>query len=268
MKKFYVLIACCFALFAFYACNQTAQTGTDAKGDLPAQVQAIANRGVLRVGVKVDVPHFGYLNPETNKQEGLEADLAAELAKRIIGDETKVEFEAVTAKTRGPLLDNGEVDMVIATFTITEERKLSYNFSDPYFTDGIGFLVKKSLGAKEITDLAGKTIGVAQSATTKDALTEKGAELGIEFNYSEYASYPELKVALTSDRIDAFSVDKSILLGYLDDETQILEETFKPQEYGIATKLDNKELATYVNDAVKDLKSNGVMDSLIEKWGL
>jgi putative glutamine transport system substrate-binding protein len=269
MKRFYLIAVCCLALFAFSACGTPAEpTGNAGAGDLPPQVQAIADRGVLRVGVKVDVPRFGYLNPETNKQEGIEADLAAEIAKRIVGDETKIEFQAVTAKTRGPLLDNGEADMVIATFTITEERKLSYNFSDPYFTDGIGFLVKKSLGAKEIADLDGKTIGVAQSATTKDALAEKGAELGIEFKYSEYASYPELKVALTSDRIDAFSVDKSILLGYLDDGTEILEETFKPQEYGIATKFDNKELAAFVNDVVNELKSDGTMDSLIAKWEL
>ena len=108
---------------------------------LPAQVEKIKNAGVLKVGVKEDVPKFGYLDPAKNVHEGMEIDLAKRIAKEIFGDETKVEFTGVNAKTRGPALDNGEIDMVIATFTITEERKLSWNFSDPYFTDYVGFLV-------------------------------------------------------------------------------------------------------------------------------
>jgi putative glutamine transport system substrate-binding protein len=240
----------------------------DAPEVLPAGVQAIKDRGVLRVGVKVDVPLYGFLNPDTNEQEGLEADIARALAKKIIGDENAVEFQAVTAKTRGPLLDNGEVDVVIATFTITEERKLSYNFTTPYFQDAIGFLVKKSLGAETISDLAGKNIGVAQSATTKDAIIAKTAELGIEVKFSEYASYPELKTALTSGRIDAFSVDKSILLGYLDDDTTILGETFSPQEYGIASKLTNTDLAAYLDDFITSSQADGTLGELVAKWGL
>ena len=105
--------------------------------------KAIKDRDVLKVGVKVDVPKFGYKNAETGKIEGFEIDLAKQVAKKILGDENKVEFQGVTAKTRGPLLDNGEVDMDVATFTITEERKKSYNFSDPYLKDGVGLLVKK-----------------------------------------------------------------------------------------------------------------------------
>ena len=90
------------------------------------EIKAIKDRGVLKVGVKVDVPKFGYKNAETGKIEGFEIDLAKQVAKKILGDENKVEFQGVTAKTRGPLLDNGEVDMDACTFTITEERKKSY----------------------------------------------------------------------------------------------------------------------------------------------
>jgi putative glutamine transport system substrate-binding protein len=277
MKKVSLLLLVAVLTLSLAACSKTeppapTPPATPAVSTLAAadsaQVQAIKDRGVFRVGVKVDVPKYGYLNPETNQQEGLEADLAHELAKIIIGDENAVEFQAVTAATRGPLLDNGEVDAVIATFTITEERKLSYNFTTPYFTDGIGFLVKKELGAETIADLNGKTIGVAQSATTKDAITEKATELGITVNFSEFQSYPELKTALTSGRIDAFSVDKSILLGYVDDSTMILEETFKPQEYGIASKLTNTDLAAFLDDFIKTSQADGTLDGLIAKWGL
>jgi len=283
MKKLISILLAALILFALAACGggekkpaetqqptstAPAQGGETGGKDLPAQVQAIVNRGVLRVGVKVDVPKFGFQNPDTGEMEGLEVDIAKEFAKRVLGDENKVNFTGVTAQTRGPLLDNDEVDMIIATFTITEERKKSFNFTDPYYTDAIGFLVKKDSGINTMKDLDGKTIGVAQSATTKDAIIEKATELGITVNFAEYASYPEINAALMAGRADAFSVDKSILMGYVSDSTMILEEGFKPQEYGIATKFDNKDLAAFVNDFVAELKADGTMDALMEKWGL
>ena len=263
----------CFAdvghAVCFVSCSGGSNGGRrESEGDLPADLQAIVDRGVLRVGTKVDVPGFGYQNPDTNEVEGMEIDIAKALAKKLLGDESKIETQAVTAQTRGPLLDNNEVDIVIATFTITEERKLSYNFTQPYYTDEIGFLVKKAAGYKDIKDLDGKTIGVAQSATTKAALEEKAKELGISFNFSEYANYPELNAALASGRIDAFSVDKSILLGYVNETSEILDYGFKPQEYGIACKLDNKDLAKYLYDFIGEIKADGTLDSSMEKCNL
>ncbi len=248
--------------------TQTETAAPPKEDQLPEQLQAIVDRGVLRVGTKVDVPNFGYQNPDTGEVEGLEIDIAKALAKKLLGDESKIETQGVTAQTRGPLLDNDEVDIVAATFTITEERKKSFNFTQAYYTDSIGFLVKKDSGVKEIKDLDGKTIGVAQSATTKDACEEKAKELGITFKYSEFASYPEINAALSSGRVDAFSVDKSILLGYVNEDTEVLEEGFKPQDYGIACKLNNQDLAKYLDDFIAEIKSDGTLDALIEKWGL
>lgn len=230
------------------------------------EIQAIKDRGVLKVGVKVDVPKYGYKNPTTGEIEGFEIDLSKAVAKKILGDESKVEFQGVTAKTRGPLLDNGEIDMVAATFTITEERKKSYNFSDPYMKDGIGLLVKKSLGVSSLKDLDGKTIGVAQSATTKKALEEEANKQGITLKFSELGGYPEIKAALDSGRVDCFAVDAAILNGYVDDSTVILDDRYNPQEYGIASKIDNTELAKVINEVIGEMKSSGEIDKLIKKW--
>ena len=270
MRKTVSVLLMLGMLFALVGCSGGSNGGPsgESEGDLPADLQAIVDRGVLRVGTKVDVPGFGYQNPDTNEVEGMEIDIAKALAKKLLGDESKIETQAVTAQTRGPLLDNNEVDIVIATFTITEERKLSYNFTQPYYTDEIGFLVKKAAGYKDIKDLDGKTIGVAQSATTKAALEEKAKELGISFNFSEYANYPELNAALASGRIDAFSVDKSILLGFVNETSEILDYGFKHHEYGIACKLDNKDLAKYLDDFIGEIKADGTLDSIMEKWNL
>ncbi|HEY3426727.1 MAG TPA: transporter substrate-binding domain-containing protein, partial [Negativicutes bacterium] len=171
MKKVTILLVCFMTLVTLIlaGCGGAPKASAPSGDTVPPDIKAIKDRGVLKVGVKVDVPKFGFKNLQTGQVEGMEIDLTKAIAKKILGDDKKFEVQGVTAKTRGPLLDNGEVDLVIATFTITEERKQSYNFSDPYFTDGVALMVKKSSGIQSLKDLAGKKIGVAQSATSKKA---------------------------------------------------------------------------------------------------
>ncbi|WP_058486693.1 transporter substrate-binding domain-containing protein [Defluviitalea phaphyphila] len=268
MKKISIILMIILSVIFAGLTGCSSEEKTSSEQNSSDEVQAIKDRGVLKVGVKVDVPNFGYKNPETGEIEGFEVDIAKAIAKKILGDENKIELQAVTAKTRGPLLDSGEVDMVVATFTITEERKKSYNFSESYYTDAVGLLVKKDSGIKSFKDLDGKTIGVAQSATSKTALQEEADKLGITVEFAEFASYPEINAALTSGRVDCFSVDGSILSGYVSDSTEILPDKFAPQDYGIASKKDNTALAKIIDDTIKELKSNGELDKLKEKWGL
>jgi aspartate/glutamate/glutamine transport system substrate-binding protein len=243
-------------------------SGKDKAAPAAGSVGAIKARGTLKVGVKVDIPKFGYKDPKTNQIDGFEIDIARAIAKKIIGDPSKVDLQAVTAKTRGPLLDNGEIDLVIATFTITDERKQSYNFSEPYFVDGVGLLVKKSAGITGLKDLNGKNIGVAQSATSKGAIQKEADALGIKVSFLEFGTYPEIKAALEAGRVDCFSVDGSILQGYVDDTTVILPDRFSPQNYGVASKKSNEALAAVVNSTITEMKTSGELDKLIEKWGL
>jgi len=271
-KSLFILMTMILILALMTGCtSKPADNEDNANGSEKPSVdnlQKIVDRGFIKVGTKIDVPNFGYTNPDTTETEGMEIDIVKRIAKDLLGDENAYRITGVTAATRGPLIDNGEVDFVIATFTINDERKLSYNFTQPYYTDSIGFLVKKNLGASKIADLDKKNIGVAQSATTKDALEELAKEKGVTFKYSEFNSYPELKTALISGRIDAFSVDKSILLGYVDDSSKILEEDFKPQEYGIASKLDKKDLAKYLDTFIGKIKADGTLTKIITEWKL
>ena len=144
------------------------------------------------------MPSFGFQNPETGTIEGMEVDIARELAKRIKGSPDALRVTGVNVTTRGAMLDNGTLDATLATFTITEARKKSYNFSRPYYTDHIGVLVKKSSGIVDLKDLDGKTVGVALSATTRDKLTAAGDEIGIHMSFAEYSTYPEIKIALVN----------------------------------------------------------------------
>ncbi len=285
MKKFWALFlaaamlltTACSGSGASSAASSTASSAADSSASSSAAESSAASsgvldqikaNGVLKVGVKADVPGFGLQNTSTGEFEGFEIDLAKKLAEAILGDPEAISLQAVTAKTRGPLLDTGELDMVIATFTITEERKLTYNFSQPYYTDAVKLMVKKDSGITGLKDMDGKTIGVAQSATSREILQAAADELGIKVSFNEYPTYPEIKTALDSGRVDCFSVDGSILGGYVDDTTVILDETYAPQEYGVTTRLDATDLAEFVDDFIGQLKESGELDEMIAAWNL
>ncbi|MDR0723163.1 MAG: transporter substrate-binding domain-containing protein [Treponema sp.] len=233
-----------------------------------AQVQAIRKRGILQVGTQSDVPRLSYANPETGELEGLEIDLARNIAEALFGDQDAVAFTIVTTPLRGPLLDNGEIDVIIAAYTITEERKQHYNITRPYYIDEVGLLVRKDSGLTGLADMENKRIGVIRGATTAQAVTREAEKLGIRVQFLEFSSNPPTIAALLNREIDAFSLDKSILLGYLQEGTVILPDGFDPQEYGIAIKLENDQLAAYMDSLIMTMQQDGTLPALLQKWEL
>ncbi len=231
------------------------------------EIDKIKKAGVLKVGCKEDVPGYGYLNPATNEHEGLEIEISKAVSKKIFGKES-VKFTGVTAKTRGPLVDTGEIDMVAATFTVTDARRKLWDFSTIYMEDPIAIMVKKSSGISSFKDLNGKTVGVSLASTTKKTLTEEAKKVGITLKFNEYATYPEIKAAIDSGRVDAFSVDSSILAGYMEDSVILLPERFSPQSYGIAVKKGNSELLKIINDTIDEMEKSGEMEKIKAKYNL
>lgn len=248
------LLSCIFIFLLFYPNSTSAN-----------QLSEIKKSGVLKVGVKQDVPNFGYHNAETNQYEGMEIDIAKKIAKSL---GVKPVFVPTTAQTREPLMDNGQIDILIATYTITPERKANYNISKAYYHDEIGFLVRKNSHIKTIKELDGKHIGVAQGATTKVNLEKYAKEHKLKFSYAQLGSFPELAISLYANRIDAFSVDKSILSGYLSPHTTILKEGFNTQEYGIATSKQDKVLIPYVNKLLVSWEKDGSFKHIYQKFKL
>lgn len=261
-------------------CAQTSQSGSGSTSiTADPGLASITGRGHLSAGVKTDLPGYGYQNPATGAYEGLEVDLCYEIAAAIFSvtadearDQGLVHFEGVTAKTRGPYLDNGQVDIVAATFTITEERKQSWNFSDPYRVDSIGILVERDSGMERIADLDGKIIGVAQGASTKQQVEKMLAQVApdIHVTFQKFPDYPTISAALSSGTIDAFSVDRSILGAYTDDTNELLDPDvrFGEQKYGVATNKHAAELATLINQVVDDLSASGRLDEMIAAHNL
>ncbi|WP_346666097.1 transporter substrate-binding domain-containing protein [uncultured Mailhella sp.] len=262
MKRLHRMGALLLSAIAILAISTSAPAAT-----LPDDVQAIVKRGELRVGVKSDVPGFS-MQDLSGEYAGMEVDLAKKIAEAMGLKPDKVSFTAVTAKTRGQLLDTGDIDMVLATFTITPERKNIWNFSSAYYTDAVSLLVKKNGGIKGYADLTSKLVGVAEGSTSKDAIIAAAKENGVTLtdtdNIQTFPDYPSIKAALDAGQVQAFCVDGSILSGYLDPSTEILTTVrFAPQEYGVATKLSNKGLAAFVEENITKWLSDGTIDKII-----
>jgi putative glutamine transport system substrate-binding protein len=174
----------------------------------------------------------------------------------------------VTTKTREKMLENGEVDLVIATFSATEERKQNYNFSDVYYADGVALMVKKDSNIKSFEDLDDKSVGIVHGATSKTVLQEHAKNSNIKVKFFSFGTYFDVEIALKSDMVDCFAADRSILLGYRTKDTIILDSKLSIEEYAVASKKSDTALAELVNEAINELKTSGELDKIAQKWGL
>ena len=259
-----------------------ATTAGETAAALDADVQAIVDRGVLRVGVKNAVIGFGYQDPITGEYTGMEIDIAKALAEQLGVD---VEFTTVTAATRTELLDSGDIDCVLATFTITDERKQSWDFTTPYYTDHVTVLVEDSSGIKSLADLKGKLVGVSSGSTSARALTSAMIDAGVidgtlfdketfdpatwteGISFQQFDDYPGISTALAAGQVDAFCVDKSILAVYKTEGRSYIADEFAPQDYGIATK-KGSGFSAYCEDFVTAKLADGTIAGWIADYNL
>ncbi|MCM1487434.1 MAG: transporter substrate-binding domain-containing protein [Firmicutes bacterium] len=275
MKKISKIVSAALSaamLFSLAGCSDSSGSGNSGK--------------TLKVGVKDAVIGFGYKDPLSGEYSGMEVELAKKIADSLGYDD--VEFTTVTAATRTELLDSGDLDCVLATFTITEERKKSWDFSTPYYTDAVTVLVETSDGINDLSGLVGKKIGVSTGSTSAyslaKAMSEKGLlgdykvpESSADFDISsfseqgtsfeQFGDYPAISNALTAGTVDAFCVDKSILATYKSDDRQYINDSFSPQEYGVATKKDSP-LSSQIEELITKWLSDGTIDGLIAEFNL
>lgn len=266
MKRFFKLaFISMIALSLLAACSggKTEKTGTS--NETKGVMDQIKEKDKIVFGVKNDTRLFGLKNPSTGAVEGFDIDIAKQLAKQILGDETKVEFKEVTSKTRIPMLNNGDVDAVIATMTISEERKKEVDFTDVYFKAGQSLLVKKGSKIKGIQDLkSGTKVLAVKGSTSEINIREKAPQAQL----LEFENYAEAFTALKAGKGDALTTDDAILYGMVaeDPSFQLVGGTFTEEPYGIAVKKGNTDLVKKLNEALKAIKDSGKYDEIKNKW--
>lgn len=280
MKKKVVSVMLCVAMTAamMMGCgSKTEEAAAPAETEAPAEEEAeapaeeeaaapaeeteeapAAEGGVLVMGTNAEFPPYEFY--EGQEVVGIDAEMAAAVAEKL-GMELKIEDMAFDSII--PALTAGKIDMGVAGMTVTEDRLASVDFSDSYATATQVIIVKEDSEIASADDLAGKTIGV-QLGTTGDIYASDVEGATIE----QYNKGMEAVMSLSQGKIDAVIIDNEPAKVFVSEVEglKILDEAFVTEEYAIALAKGNTELLDKVNAALAELKEDGTLQSIVDKY--
>jgi glutamate transport system substrate-binding protein len=255
--------------------NPSVDTGTAttvAKGPSSLKVPTFAagstmatlqQKGKIVVGTKFDQPLFGLKDPVSGKVQGFDVEIAKLVAQGIFGGtvagvESKVEFVETVSKNREPFIQQGNVDLVVATYTINDTRKQVVDFAGPYYIAGQDIMVKKGdASIKSVTDLNGKKVCSATGSTSIKNVVEKAPQADVSTSFDKYSLCAE---ALADGRVQAVTTDNVILLGLIKDNPdkfQLVKNTFTTEPYGIGMKKGDDAFRSFLDDRLDAIFKSG-----------
>lgn len=227
----------------------------------PTPAPAAPVEKILKVGSDIAYAPFEFMD---EKQQPTGFDI--ELIKALGADMgyTKVNIETTAFDGLIPALQAGKYDAVISAMTITDKRAQSVQFSDKYFRAIQYIAMKKGSSFKTLEDLKGKSVGV-QLSTTGQEVVEK---VGIQPR--KFDTTPDAMNDLLNGGVQAVVADGPVVLWFQAQKTNTeivsVEANVEQEFYGIAMKLDNKDLGTKLNASLKKLKENGKYNEIYKKW--
>jgi len=239
-----------------------------------ANIQA---KGKMTVGIKFDQPGVGLRNPTNNAYEGFDVEIAKLMAVGIFGGSvdavnSKIEFKEAVSKNREPFLQNGDVDIVVASYTINDTRKQQVDFAGPYLIAHQDILVKTSdTTVKSVGDLNGKKVCSVQGSTSEKNVVAKAPQSQL-LSFDDYSKCTE---ALTDGRVVAVTTDGPILAGYVSKSNgafKVLNAPFTDEPYGIGLKKGDDVFRAFLNDQLQKIEANGqwakAFEATLGKLGL
>jgi glutamate transport system substrate-binding protein len=249
----------------------TAAVPRFAAGTTMAKLQA---KGKIVVGTKYDQPGFGLRNPTTGQIEGFDVEIAKKIAERIFGPGggSKVEFVEAVSKNREPYIQNGTVDIVVATYTINDARKQVVDFAGPYFVAKQDIMVKKDdTSIKGVSDLNGKKVCTVSGSTSEKNVRAKAPTASVTL----FDTYSKCAEALTDGRVVAVTTDNTILAGLVQASNgafKLVENPFSDEPYGVGLKKGDDAFRSFLNSALETMFKNGdwakAFEATLGKLGL
>ncbi|HSJ46108.1 MAG TPA: glutamate ABC transporter substrate-binding protein [Euzebyales bacterium] len=236
--------------------------GADAEG-----VQALRDAGTVRIGVKYDQPLFGVNTP--SGVEGFDAEIAKLMVEGIFRDgdpESHIEFTEAVSANREPFLQNDEVDMVIATYTMNEERDQVVDFAGPYYETGQQLMVPEGNpeGIQAPEDL--NTSDLRSCSVEGSTSLQNFQELAPDADIITFDTYTKCAEAMNDGRVDATTTDGAILFGLVDEfgGFEVVGEEFSDEPYGIGIPDGATDLRLYLNERICQIQENGEWDQAYE----
>lgn len=216
----------------------------------------IQDKGKVVIGVKFDQPGVGEKDPATGELTGFDIEIAKILAKALGIDEDDIEFKETVSANREPFIKAGTVDLVVASYSITDDRRKVVSQAGPYYETGQQLLVRSddsSINGPD--DLTGKKVCSVTGSTSIKTVEEKyGAQP------APFSTYTECVQQLLNKSVDAVTTDGAILLGYASkqsDKLKVVGEPFSQERYGVGFAFGDTQMCEVIRDALQAAFDDG-----------
>ena len=218
-------------------------------------------KGEVTIGVKFDVPPFGFENPQSGEVEGFDVDMGNYIADKL---GVEANFIEAISDNRIPFLADGTADLILSTMTITTDRDAEIDFSRPYYVARGRILVPEGSDIAGVDDLGGTRVCTALGSTYEATLTEQAPDAELDL----VDAYSECLEKIQNESVDAVSTDDVILTGMIiqDESLQLVGEPLTTEPYGVGIAEGETELAEFLDATVEESFEDGTWDELYEEW--
>ncbi|MGN7134673.1 glutamate ABC transporter substrate-binding protein [Rhodococcoides corynebacterioides] len=234
-------------------------------GDEATSASQSAESGNLTVGIKFDQPGLGLRNPD-GSFSGFDVEVAKYVAGKLGVTPENITFKESPSAQRETLIENGEVDYIVATYSITDARKEKVDFAGPYFVAGQSLLVSASntdiTGPDSLN--GGKRLCSVSGSTPAQKVKDQYAQ---DVQLQEFDTYSACVEALRNGAVDAVTTDDIILAGYAAQypgELKVVGEPFTEERYGIGLAKGDDETRGKINDAIDAMIADGSWQKAFE----
>ncbi len=225
-----------------------------------------ASGDTITIGIKYDQPGLG-LRSADGSFSGFDVEMAKYIAKELGVEESGITFKETVSSNREPFIQQGQVDMVLATYSITDTRKEKVSFAGPYFIAGQDLLV-----AADNTDITGpdsmngKTLCSVTGSTSAEKIKK---EYSTTVKLFEQDTYSKCVEALIGGTVDAVTTDNDILAGFAAQpqyagKLKVVGKPFSTENYGVGLKKGDTELCGKVNAALEKMVSDGSWQKAVD----
>jgi len=215
----------------------------------------LSEAGTITIGTKFDQPLFGLAGPD-GTPVGFDVEIGKIIAEQLGIDPSKIKWVETVSQNREPFIQNHQVDIVIATYTINDKRKEVIDFAGPYYTAGQSFLVPKG-NPKGIT--SPQTIGDSKICTVTGSTSEKNIRQYTQ-NVLTVDKYSDCLEPIRTGQADALTTDNVILAGLVSqngDEFEVVNDTFTQEPYGIGLAKGDDAFRAFINDTLEASFTDG-----------
>lgn len=267
VRRFRGLAVAAALALALSACGGDDGAGTAVEEspefDAGTTMAKLADKGSITIGTKFDQPLFGLRGP-SGEPEGFDVEIGKIIAAKLGIAPDKITWTETVSANREPFIQDGKVDIVVATYTINDDRKQVVDFAGPYFSAGQTILVKEdNSDINGPDDLAGKTVCSVEGSTPAANIEENYPDAKLELT----DAYGNCLEPLRNDQVDAITTDNVILAGFVDQnegEFKLVGEPFTEEPYGIGLKKGDDDFRTFINDVLEESYDNGDWDKAWE----